>query len=926
MVGNGSRKPERDVRQESWLIELEALRHRCAELEQAAVEARRTEAALREGEEKYRQLFATVSDAIIVFDAETRRLVDVNERALRLYGYTRDEFLGLTHGDITAEPAASEASIRETLTGIRLGVPLRYHKKKDGTVFPAEISAGAFVWGGRSVVCGVIRDITDRKRVEAALWQSEVTLNRAQQVAQTGSWHLDVIRGELTWSEETYRIFGVPMGTPVTYERFLETTHPDDRESVATAWTAALTGQPYTLEYRIVVTGGTKWVRENAEVEFDEDGTALRGIGTVQDVTQRKQAEDALHARTRQLEALRAVGTEITRELDLPALLDLIMHRSTEFVGGASGTIYLWDEAAQVLSPQVWASHGEWMREGRVHLGEGLTGLVAERREGLIVNDYRSWPHAWPFILKHTNVTAVVAEPLLYRDRLLGVIAVDDQGTGRRFTEQDREILRLFATQAAVAIENARLFAAAGQRAAQLKTLRDIGQAIAARLELPEVLEAVVTGAMELLGTQHAQIALWDEATRTLRLGAVGGTHAAQVESDAFALGEGAVGTVAITWRPLVQNDYQASRHASPNYPDVRATITVPVLFEDRLLGVLHAHTTRPGKSFTPNDRRRLQMLATQTAIAIENARLYEQVREYANELERKVEERTRELQTANTQLRAANAELEAFSYSVSHDLRNPLLSIEGFSRLLLKKYGTVLEAEGKDYLERVRTGAQRMGELIDALLGLAQVTRHPLQQEPVDLGAQARTIVNDLRQRDTQREAEVAIQDGLIVQGDAQLLRILLENLLRNAWKFTANRRPARIQIGRLSGEEGAAVYFVRDNGVGFDMAEADKLFGMFQRLHGADQFPGTGIGLATVQRIVERHGGRVWAEGVIESGATIFFTLGPAGDGSKPGHQAVAKNDQIPMTKRGPLPGTPGEGRRAGAASGDARGKQRP
>lgn len=915
MAGKGSSKPDRDVRQESWLIELEALRHRCAELEQVAVEARRTEAALREGEEKYRQLFATVSDAIIVFDAETRRFVDVNERALRLYGYTRVEFLSLTHGDITAEPAASEASIREALTGIRLGVPLRYHKKKDGTVFPAEISAGAFVWGGRSVVCGVIRDITDRKRVEAALWQSEVTLNRAQQVAQTGSWHLDVIRGELTWSEETYRIFGVPIGTPVTYKRFLETTHPDDRESVATAWTAALTGQPYTLEYRIVVTGETKWVRENAEVEFDEDGTALRGIGTVQDVTQRKQAEDVLRARTRQLEALRAVGTEITRELDLPTLLDLIMHRLTEFVGGASGTIYLWDEAAQVLSPQVWASHGEWMRKGRVQLGEGLTGLVAQRREGLIVNDYRSWPHARPFILKHTNVTAVVAEPLLYRDRLLGVIAVDDQGTGRRFTEQDHELLRLFATQAAVAIENARLFAAAGQRAAQIKTLRDIGQAIAARLELPEVLEAVVSGAMELLGTQHAQIALWDEATRILRLGAVGGTHAAQVGKDEYALGEGAVGTVALTWRPLVLNDYQASRYASPNYPDVRAAITVPVLFEDRLLGVLHAHTTRPGKSFTPNDRRRLQMLATQTAIAIENARLYEQVREYANELERKVEERTRELQTANTQLRAANAELEAFSYSVSHDLRNPLLSIEGFSRLLLKKYGTVLDAEGKDYLERVRTGAQRMGELIEALLGLARVTRHPLQQEPVDLSAQAGTIVNDLRQRDTQREAEVAIQDGLVVQGDAQLLRILLENLLGNAWKFTVNRRPARIEVGRLSGEEGAAVYFVRDNGVGFDMAEADQLFGMFQRLHGADQFPGTGIGLATVQRIVERHGGRVWAEGVIESGATICFTLGPAGDGPKPGHQAVAKpgisanlfadipkNDQIPITKRGP------------------------
>lgn len=380
MVATGSIQPDRDVSRESWLIELEALRHRCAELEQAAGGVSGTEAALPAGEEKYRQLFATVSDAIIIFDAETRRFLDVNERALHLYGYTRDEFLGLTHGDITAEPTASEASIREALSGIRLGVPLRYHKKKDGTVFPAEISAGAFVWGGRRVVCGIIRDITDRKRVEAALWQSQATLNRAQHVAQIGSWHLDVIRGELTWSEETYRIFGLPVGTWMTYEHFLETVHPDDRESVVAAWTGALTGQPYTLEYRILVAGDAKVVRENAEVEFDEDGTALRGIGTVQDITLRKQAEDALRVRTRQLEALRVVSAEITRELDLPSLLDLIMHRSTELVGGASGTIYLWDEAQQILTAQVWASHGEWMRHGRVKLGEGLTGMVAQRR------------------------------------------------------------------------------------------------------------------------------------------------------------------------------------------------------------------------------------------------------------------------------------------------------------------------------------------------------------------------------------------------------------------------------------------------------------------------------------------------------------------------------------------------------------------
>ncbi|HSB73684.1 MAG TPA: GAF domain-containing protein [Candidatus Methylomirabilis sp.] len=1057
MGESGTREPGQPERQGTVLTELEAVRHRCAELERSLAEARRGAAALAEGEQKYRQLFATVSDAIIVFDAETRRFIDANESALRLYGYTRDEFLRLTHADVTAEPTASETSIREALTGGRLSVPLRYHRKKDGTVFPAEIAAGAFEWGGRRVICGVIRDITERMRVEAALWRSEATLTRAQHVAHVGSWHLDVIRGDLTWSDETCRIFGVPIGTPLTYDRFLEAVHPADREDVAAAWAAALRGEPYTMEYRILVGRDIRWVRESAEVEFDEDGTATRGIGTVQDITARKQADDTLRARTRQLEALRAVGAEITRELHLPTLLNLIMHRAVELVGGASGAFYLWDAAAQCLRAEVWVGHGDWMREGRLRLGEGITGLVAQRHEGAIVNDYRRCLQAWPFLLAHANVTAVVAEPLLFRGRLLGVLAIDDQGTGRRFMQQDREILRLFAAQAAAAIENAtllaaaeraarearslyevahslttsldpmevlhlivvktrellgtphgqvvlwdessqtlrlgavdgtgaekvrgqefrlgegvngivaqtraplivndyqafphrvpelteltavigipllyrgrllgvltshttqpgaafvqdhlalltsfadqaamalenaRLFADAEERATELKALREIGQAIVARLELPAVLKAVVRGAMELLGSHHYQIILWDEATRTLGLGEALGTEAGRGLDGRVAPDRGAIGAVTRSRQPLVLNDYQDSSLASPEAPDVRAALIVPVLFEDRLLGILHCHTTQPGKRFGADDLRRLQMLATQAAIAIENARLYEQVRRYAEELERKVEDRTRELQ-------AANAELEAFSYSVSHDLRTPLVGIGGFSRVLLRRYGARLDAKGKDYLQRVQAGAQRMEERVDALLALALATRHPLHREPVDLTALARAIASDLRQRDPDRPAELHIQDGLAVQGDPRLLRALLENLLGNAWKFTLHRQPARIEVGRRSGADGGAVYFVRDNGVGFETADGAKLFGAFQRLHSAEQFPGSGIGLATVQRIVERHDGRVWAEGAVDGGATFFFTLGAPAPGLEP-RQRMAER-QVPGSHQG-------------------------
>jgi light-regulated signal transduction histidine kinase (bacteriophytochrome) len=239
-------------------------------------------------------------------------------------------------------------------------------------------------------------------------------------------------------------------------------------------------------------------------------------------------------------------------------------------------------------------------------------------------------------------------------------------------------------------------------------------------------------------------------------------------------------------------------------------------------------------------------------------------------ELERMVAERTLELARANR-------ELEAFSYSVAHDLRAPLRSIDGFSQVLLADHADKLDAKGKKCLQQVRESAQQMGRLIEDLLILARVTRSELDHRPVDLSALARTVLAHLQKHEPEREAELVVSDGLIANGDPGLLRIVFDNLLRNAWKFTGKCPMARIEVG-VRHEESRPVFFVRDNGAGFDMAYAHKLFGVFQRLHSATEFEGTGVGLATVQRIVERHGGRVWAEGEVARGATIYFTLNEA------------------------------------------------
>jgi light-regulated signal transduction histidine kinase (bacteriophytochrome) len=239
-------------------------------------------------------------------------------------------------------------------------------------------------------------------------------------------------------------------------------------------------------------------------------------------------------------------------------------------------------------------------------------------------------------------------------------------------------------------------------------------------------------------------------------------------------------------------------------------------------------------------------------------------------ELEQRVRQRTLELE-------ASNRELEAFAYSVSHDLRAPLRGIDGWSLALLEDYSALLDGSGQQYLNRVRTETQRMGNLIDDLLQLSRVSRGEMKLDQVDITALAGRIVDRLRDAQPKRSIEFAIEPGLVAFGDARLLEIALTNLLSNAVKFTGAQNPALIEFGKIE-KDGEMAFYVRDNGAGFDMAYAGNLFGAFQRLHKVTEFPGTGIGLATVQRIVRRHGGRVWADARVNRGATFCFTLGVA------------------------------------------------
>ena len=239
----------------------------------------------------------------------------------------------------------------------------------------------------------------------------------------------------------------------------------------------------------------------------------------------------------------------------------------------------------------------------------------------------------------------------------------------------------------------------------------------------------------------------------------------------------------------------------------------------------------------------------------------------------------TRELyrrEHVERELHDTNRELESFSYSVSHDLRAPLRSIDGFSQALIEDADPALAPEAQLHLERIRAATQRMGRLIDDMIGLSKVSRAEMKFERIDVSDLVEQIVTELRRHTPERTVDVLIRPGMTATGDPQLVRLAFQNLLENAWKFTSRRPRANIDVGLSRDEDGTPAFYVGDNGAGFDPEYADKLFGAFQRLHTTSEFPGTGIGLATVQRIVHRHGGHVWAEGETNQGACFYFTLG--------------------------------------------------
>ncbi len=391
-----------------------------------------------------------------------------------------------------------------------------------------------------------------------------------------------------------------------------------------------------------------------------------------------------------------------------------------------------------------------------------------------------------------------------------------------------------------------------------LESLVKVAQTLPLARDRDMVVNLVCRAARELSGA--------DGVTFVLREGETGrvigeDSIAPQWKGQHFAPGESVSGW-AMQQREIalvedIHTDPRVPKAALRGTP-MQSMVAVPVRIGDPAGAICCFWKSRHRPS--SGELKLLQSLAETTSAALENVRLY-------REMEDELEDRSRDLE-------AVNRELEAFSYSVSHDLRGPLRSVSGFGKLLAKDYEGKLDEAGKNFLNYVTDGTQRIAMLVDALLDLSRVTRAKLDKQPVDLSALAEEVAAELKRKDPARHCSVQVEPGMWIDADPRLARIVVENLLGNAWKFTGKRAEASIEVGRLR-ENGEDVFYVRDDGAGFEMAYADKLFTPFQRQHRQDEFEGAGVGLASTQRILMRHGGRIRAEASEGEGATFYFTF---------------------------------------------------
>lgn len=833
----------------------------------------------------------------------------------------------------------------------------------------------------------VARDITERKRVEEALKESENRLNRAQELAHLGSWEFDLTENNFIWSDEVYRIFDLqPHEFEATYDAFLRFVHPDDRAAVDTAYSESLRKgrDTYDIEHRVMrKNGDIRFVHEKCEHIRDKSGKVVRSIGMIQDITERKQMETELQriewlltkrAKSKKHDgAVKFIHTQPYGDLTLlnqsrlirdslgPDLLADIVddylnlletsaavyEKNGDYAIGifSSGWCKFMDLASRhccdtidnkkALNSGKWLCHEScWTKASKISIKTGqptdieceggihiyaLPILAGKEIVGSINFGYGDPPRSPNKLNKLAEKYNVNVEELrryadAYQTRPLYIIELAKtrlEASARLIGEiierkqAEAELARL----ASFPLKNPTPIVEV-DLSGNLKYLNPTSKRLFPDLEKKGFNHPFLKGISNLIPELQKKTTLTRETRvndkyflQTLTY--IPENQRIRVYCTDITLRKKAEEVLQESeekYRSIVENTTNVIMVTQPDgtisylspackdvlghNPEKLVGTNLPIYHPDDA-GIVQQALSRAmkgikGSNFQyriiTNDGKTKWISHSWTPI-IKDGNLQSVVHVIEDITQRKTAEENIKKLNENLfrhslRLATANKELEAFSYSVSHDLRAPLRSIDGFSQAILEDYADKLDEQGKDYLQRVRTATQRMGQLIDDLLRLSRLSRAELHIEQIDVSFLARMTAEKLQASEPSRKVIITIQDHISNMGDKKLLEILFENLLGNAWKFTGNTKHPTITFGETVKDD-ECVFYIQDNGAGFDMAYADKLFIPFQRLHSVDEYPGTGIGLAIVARIVHRHGGRIWAEGEVGKGATFYFTL---------------------------------------------------
>ncbi len=779
----------------------------------------------------FQQLFGAVSDAVLWAKPETGRILSCNPAAERLFERSRTGLIGTLLRELYPQGDADPCAdlFAKTAAGL-CNPPLDGEIfTSSGRVVTVRIHTSRVEVGNQSVIQGVFQAASSLKEDDHTSRIAKFILDNSPAVfwrcKAEEEWPVEWIAGNLAlfgYSREDFLSGRIP---------FLSLLHPEDRDrTVGDVEELSFRGlSTFRLEYRIVTKrGDVRWLDDRVTVERDADGMVTHFHGVVVDVSESKRAEQARKQSEDRFRAIVESSSDWIWEVDehgiftyaSPTVYDLLGYEPYEILGNRPLD----------LMPAREAQYTATLLENQLNAPAPFTNLEQTHL--------------------HRDGREIVLETS-------AVPIFDAGGQFRGYRGIARDITQRKQTEDEIR-----------QRNRELESLAAITHLASRSLDLDHLLETLLPEIARVLDVRPVLLFLSNEDPRLALRGSFPPASDAEIEESELRVGECLCGLAAEEGINVFSEDIANDPRCTQDVCKKTGLVSVaaiPLQSAHNKTGVLTV-ASASRRDFRQNEYF-LSAIADSLAAAIENADLYHEIRTHAAGLERRVAERTAELETANK-------ELEAFSYTVSHDLRAPLRSIDGFSRFLEEEHGHALDQEGKDYLRRVREAAHRMAQLIDDLLKLSKLTRGELRREQVDLSALARTVASELEKSVEGRSVDFVIAEGMSAWGDPHLLLVALENLIQNAWKFSMMQPRTRIEVGTVN-FAGQKVFFVRDNGVGFNPAHAHRLFQPFQRLHPASEFPGSGIGLATVKRIVHRHGGKVWIEAKQGVGATVYFTL---------------------------------------------------